>query len=118
MDATALDYIQCFGVPPTASMRLWKVVEDDKLLAIFGWYYTGGNAAILSYINGVFPPKKIFRVAKRCMQKLTESDLPLIAQAHPGWDTAPRFMAHLGFQHLETNSTGAIYACPRQSRSS
>lgn len=117
MDATAADYAQCFGVPPTASMRLWKVVEDDKLLAIFGWYYTGGNAAVLCCINGTFPAKKIFRVAKRCMKKLEEARLPFVAQAHPGWETAPRFLAHLGFQHLETNSTGAIYGWPQQSHS-
>lgn len=107
--ATTQDYIDVYGERPTFSMRLWKVVEDGRMLAIFGFYYVGGSAAIVCKILNKFPPKKIYRVAKVAMEKLKSFGLPLIALADEELCTAPTFLRHLGFEHVQTCTTGEVY---------
>lgn len=107
--ATTQDYIDVYGERPTFSMRLWKVVEGERMLAIFGFYYVGGAAAIICRILDKFPAKKIYRVAKIAMQKLRSYELPLVALADQELCTAPTFLRHLGFQHVRTCTTGEVY---------
>lgn len=107
--ATTQDYIDVYGERPTFSMRLFKVVDDGRMIAIFGFYYVGGTAAIICKILDKFPAKKIYRVAKVAMEKLRSFGLPLVALADEDLCSAPTFLRHLGFEHTRTCTTGEVY---------
>lgn len=113
--ATTEDYVTVCGQSPKFTMRLFKVVDDGRLLGIFGYHYMNGKAVIFSNIHAKMPAKKLFRIAIACMKKISQHGVPLIALASEC--TAPRFLEHLGFKYVASNTQGDIYEWPLHSRS-
>lgn len=107
--ASMQDYEEVYNEKPSFSMRLFKVMEDDKRLALFGYYYAGGQAALICKIEGKYPAKKILRVARAALNRLKEFGLPLIALSDQELCTAPTFLRHLGFEPLGEPGLGKVY---------
>lgn len=114
LPATAEDYYDAYGIQPAFSMRLYKVVEDDRTLAVFGYYYSGKRAVAFCNILGEFPAKKIYRVAKRCVEKLVRMGVPLVAVASDELCSSDNFLQHLGFEFAVNSSDGRIYQWQQQ----
>lgn len=110
LPATLYDYAKLYVHLPRLSLRLFKVVEEGKTLALFGYYYSDKNAVAFCRLAGKFPAKKIYRVALRCFDKLKECDLPLLAVADKRQPCAENFLSHLGFEFALTCHEGDVYS--------
>lgn len=115
LPATDADYFLVCGEMPKFTMRLFKVVDEGRLLGIFGYHYMDERAVIFSNVHAKMPAKKLFRIAIACMKKISQHGIPLIALASEC--TAPRFLEHLGFKYVASNTQGDIYEWPLQYRS-
>ena len=111
---TVADYEELYGSAPPFSARIWSVREDGVLHSVFGYYFTAGLVVAFCEIRGTHSRRKVLVVAKRCMERLAATRLPLVALANPKLPTAGNFLTHLGFTHLLSSVEGEIYKWPHR----
>lgn len=114
--ATRDDVIEmCGGTFPD---NIWAMaVEDDgKLLAIAGVRYSNPRMCF----GNIRPelkksPRTIVKLARLVTAVVEDSDVPVYALADEDEPTAPRFLEHVGFDHIMSTEKGEVYRWHQQS---
>ncbi len=103
--------IEYYGEPFPFPVRAWAVYLDVFLTALSGKAFRKNMIEFLRDCKNYDVPKKmVWRVTKVIWKKVMDLNYTnLIAVANPSLPTAPRFLARLGFQHIESSERGEVY---------
>jgi len=109
--ATLDDLIALQGKAPECTMRAHVAEIDGQPLAVGGVYYTNGATYAFSVLSDEMRlhRKSIMRAARYAMEKIAELPGPIYALCSRDEETAPQFLARLGFEFHATSDNGDIY---------
>jgi len=109
--ATAGDFIALQGKPPESTVRAHVAEHDGQVLAAFGVYYTNGITVAFTIMgDGMRKHRKsIMRFARFVMAKIAAMPGPIYALCSRTEETAPRFLARLGFEFMSESDAGDLY---------
>lgn len=99
--ATREHLAKLYAVPPANTVRAVAVAEGDQVVAVGGIYWSDGHPVLFMRATDEARskhPKTLTKAAKRVVSWLSG-----MAYAHCDSDieAAPRFLAHLGFEHVK-----------------
>jgi hypothetical protein len=109
--ATAADIAAVYGEPPKRSMRAYAALVDGEAIAVAGVYYYPDQVVAFSRINPAYEHLRtgLGRGALKVIQMLKNMNVPVLAVAEPGKETAPAFLERCGFEHMKTTKQGEVY---------
>ena len=108
--STREDVIEmCGGTFPD---NIWGITaeEDGEVVGIAGIHYTNPRMCFSNIKQSLKKsPRTIVRMAHAVREVMGKSEVPVYAIADKNEPTAPKFLEHVGFEHLMTSSDGEIY---------
>ena len=113
--ATRADVIEMCGGTFLDNIWAMAVEDDGELMAIAGVRYSNPRMCF----GNIKPelkksPRTIIKLARLVTAVVEESEVPVYAIANEDEPTAPRFLEHVGFEHLMSSDDGEIYRWHQQ----
>ena len=93
--ATRQDFIELYGKPPSMTVRALAACENEKPVAIGGYYLANGVAVAFSDLGKPLPKRDVIKAARAFLTFLKDSKLEVCAAASDHGDTA---LQHFGFE--------------------
>jgi hypothetical protein len=92
-------------------MRAYAALVDGEPAAVAGVYYYPDQVVAFSRIKPEYEHLKIGlgRAALKVLRMLQDMNVPVLAVAEPGKETAPAFLERCGFDHMKTTKQGEVY---------
>ena len=94
-EATRQDFIEIYGKPPSMTVRALAAIEDEKPVAIGGYYLLNGVAVAFTDLGRPLPKRDLVKVGRAFLAFLKDMKLEVCAAAGPHGDTA---LQHFGFE--------------------
>ena len=93
--ATRQDFIDLYGKPPSMTVKAIVASENDKVVAIGGYYLVNGMAVAFSDLGRPLPKRDVLKAAKAFMTFLKSMKLDICAAVGSYGHTA---LQHFGFE--------------------
>lgn len=111
-DATRDDLIAFYGRAPDRTAKAMVAIEDGTVAAVFGVAYWGHGRPPVMFSDlapgfGKRHPMVVVRSGRKMLKRW--ATVPLLTLQDKDEPSAPRFLAHMGFEHVCTSAQGEIW---------
>lgn len=94
-EATREDFVSVLGKPPDRTVRALAMVENDKPVALAGYFLTDGGAMAFSDVKEGVPKRALVKGARAVMKMLKKLRMDIYASPDHHGETV---LKHFGFE--------------------